>query len=688
MQSQGVPGAVARPHRRSRIPLSCDPCRARKLKCNREKPCQNCTTRNEEAACEFRGPKNGSLPAAHRDANGDGMRQRIEHLEDLVKKLITERQQVPSPGVNVVHTPDSSKHKPEPAPFVVAPDSRDMAGTGKTVMDGIHSVYLGGDDWYAVLQEINELKRAWSQEQDDKDDYSVRPTLSHTVDGSSLLFSQVKPIERIEIISTLPSKPEVDRLISQFFNRQTFPINIPPILHQPTFMREYNAHWRDPSRTNFIWLGLLFSILGITMLAYHQHGEPPEYEGISESLFQLYRIRTAQCLLSGDIAKCLPYTVETLRFNATAELNRKDDNRRGLWIMTGVVVRAAINMGYHRDPTQSRGISVLQAEYRRRIWLSVISMDDMASFLGGFPRTAPAIYSDTTEPRNLHDWELSEDITVLPASRPLAEPTPVTYLIVKGRLFRELGRIADINSTPGRPSYETILEVDRAVHEAYEKVPPHMKVATPDENSSPAGTMANFSNLSLLGMYHKGMCTLHRKFLAKGRADGRFKLSRDRCISSALALLAFQGDVEPAFYKLSETRQMAILAAMVISLELELRRKVPDTEAFPDSGLLLQVLEKSCACWADAMSACDEAWRIHQFLLGMLSSFHTDTSTGSGSSQTVLQETPFELLGLGSGFGASDGGTSFEKDLPNMDFDWATWDAFIDEVNYEIGPIY
>jgi len=33
------------------------------------------------------------------------------------------------------------------------------------------------------------------------------------------------------------------------------------------------------------------------------------------------------------------------RYNETAELNRKDDNSRGLWMMTGGTVRAAINMG-------------------------------------------------------------------------------------------------------------------------------------------------------------------------------------------------------------------------------------------------------------------------------------------------------------------------------------------------------
>lgn len=80
------------------------------------------------------------------------------------------------------------------------------------------------------------------------------------------------------------------------------------------------------------------------MLAYMQYGEPAEYAGLSEVLFQKYRLRAAQCLQGGDISKCVQYTVEALRLNATAELNRKDDNNRGLWIMTGVIVRAAINM--------------------------------------------------------------------------------------------------------------------------------------------------------------------------------------------------------------------------------------------------------------------------------------------------------------------------------------------------------
>ena len=403
------------------------------------------------------------------------------------------------------------------------------------------------------------------------------------------------------------------------------------------------------------------------MLAFQRYGEPLKYEGRSESLFHLYRMRTAQCLLSGDVAKCLPYTVKTLRFNATAELNRKDDNRRGLWIMTGVVVRAAINMGYHHDPAGCPGISALQEEYRRRVWLSVTSMDDIASFLGAFPRTISATFSDTMEPRNLHDWELSEDATVLPPSRPLTEPTPVTYLIVKGRLFRELGRIADVNGAPGLGSYATVLEIDRALHDVYEKFPPHMKVP---HAGGGARTAADFSNLSLLGMYHKGMCTLHRRFLAKNREDYRFRFSRDRCLSSALALLASQDGLAPSFYTLSQTRQMLTLAAMVLFLELELRRKFPGTDETPATRVLLDAVEKSCTRWAEVMGACDEAWKFHQFLAGMLSSFRDGTGSKTECSQTASPEPPFEPARFSPLFDAANGGFSSDDDSANVYFDW------------------
>lgn len=424
------------------------------------------------------------------------------------------------------------------------------------------------------------------------------------------------------------------------------------------------------------------------MLSFHQFEEPPEYQGISEPLFQLYRLRTAQCLIIGDVAKCLPYTIETLRFNATAELNRMEDNSRGLWIMTGVLIRAAINMGYHRELPSSSPISTLQAEYRRRVWLSVISIDDVASFHKGFPRMLPEIYSNTMEPRNLHDWELTDETMVLPPSRPMSEQTPVTYMILKGRLFGALGRITDFNNLPSGGSYNTVLEIDSALHEAYLSFPTHLRMSGSTKVSDAHPTKSDLSTLQLESMYHQGMCTLHRKFLAKGRLYPQYNISRDRCITSALALLNFQELLTPSWYRMSQTRQMLTLAAMILFLELEQRRVSRDLN-ISDSDALFLALRKSCSFWNDAKDSCNEARELYQLLAGLLSGFQSVFDTGDWAqapNEALSEATRAKTLFQPPNGPASWGGDWFPIS-DDMSFNWVSSSALFSLCIFSVSSI-
>jgi hypothetical protein len=394
-------------------------------------------------------------------------------------------------------------------------------------------------------------------------------------------------------------------------------------------------HWRDPSLTNVMWLGLLFSILSITMLSFHLFDkEPAEYEGITDALYELYRLRTAQCLITGDVAKCLPYTLETLIHYTVAEHSRnyEDDNDRGLWLLVGLTVRVAVNMGYHREPSQMSNISILHAELRRRVWYVVVTLDHGTSFLLGFPSMIAAIDSDTLEPRNLHDWELSNDIIVLPHSRPLAELTFVTYLIVKSRIVRALGRITDLNNALNPGSYDTVLEIDRAIQEAYEEIPPHMKLQNTEPRATQNRSASTVAGLQMDYWYHQGLCALHRRFLGRGELESRYSLSRDRCITSALVLLAQQDVLHqetrslsqgsmPYWYKVSQTRHHFVVAVMILCIFLDYRRRGEYIGSTPDDSVLLQALERSCSIWQELQGVAKEATRIHTFLRSVLSNF-------------------------------------------------------------------
>jgi hypothetical protein len=84
------------------------------------------------------------------------MQQRIDHLEALVKKLISQRPD--SSPSSTVYTQDSPGSLTGSVTTASSLDASDVAcSIGTTVIDGSQSVYKGTDDWYDVLQEVSLL---------------------------------------------------------------------------------------------------------------------------------------------------------------------------------------------------------------------------------------------------------------------------------------------------------------------------------------------------------------------------------------------------------------------------------------------------------------------------------------------------------------------------------------------------
>lgn len=85
--------------KRNRVPLSCNFCRQRKLKCNRGHPCENCNKRGDESGCVYLEGHNGTnlvnqmigqkfsvsgISANNKRATGAELRNRLDKLENLV----------------------------------------------------------------------------------------------------------------------------------------------------------------------------------------------------------------------------------------------------------------------------------------------------------------------------------------------------------------------------------------------------------------------------------------------------------------------------------------------------------------------------------------------------------------------------------------------------------------------------
>jgi hypothetical protein len=111
----------------------------------------------------------------------------------------------------------------------------------------------------------------------------------------------------------------------------------------------------------------------------------------------------------------------------------------GTYLLSGTMIRLALQQGYHRDPSQFPNLSVFQGEMRRRIWSAVSQHDLLFSIQIGLPKCIRYAECDTQPPRNLYAEELYEDMKELPPSRPVSEDTEISYQVVKLQIMRAYG---------------------------------------------------------------------------------------------------------------------------------------------------------------------------------------------------------------------------------------------------------
>jgi hypothetical protein len=227
---------------------------------------------------------------------------------------------------------------------------------------------------------------------------------------------------------------------------------------------------------------MLFAMMRLAMLSYYSEGdEPPEFRGKSMDMAGGFRNSVAQCLTLADYTKPHPYLIEALVFHLHGDFSQHRETDVSIWVLAGVITRLAMRSGYHRDSKMFPNITPFQGEIRRRVWSFVRQADLLFSFQVGLPNMIRSTDSDTELPSNLYDDDFDEDCKELPPSRPLSEPTPISYLIAKARLSYAFGRVIEQSSAISNTSYENVMEVDAELRQARDLIPPHLKVRPMEE---------------------------------------------------------------------------------------------------------------------------------------------------------------------------------------------------------------
>ncbi|TVY38920.1 Fusarisetin A cluster transcription factor [Lachnellula occidentalis] len=587
--------------KRNRVPLSCGPCRHRKLKCNRSHPCENCIRRGDASSCSYSAPGTRKKNQSQGATSPDDMQNRIDRLEGLVLSLMTNGAQSagPAAAAAAISRSHSDSAGSISYPVELDNDEDDMIkeedegensevegvtsslGHLKVDADKGKSLYIGDSHWHAVLADITEVKNYFSAHKQDleKNYERIRQSKpSSAIDGPAFLFSAQSPVTDVELRGEVPTKSAVDKLVTRYFNSYDPALHI---LHSPTFHKELHNHWQDPSKSSIVWLGLLYSILCLAMQSYHKIGdEPLEWKGRTNELAAEYRLRTVQCLVNSDYTKSSTYTIETLLLYIHGEYASRWDAEVGIWVITGIIVRLSLRMGYHRDPSNYPNLSPFQGEMRRRIWAFIRQLDTMFSFQLALPSMIRNTDADTVLPRNIFEDEFGPESKILPPARPFTEPTPISYMIMKAQISFEFGSILEeINAVTGKAiSYDEILKRDNRLRELKNEMPPHLRLRPLEEcMHDPATLLMQRFNIDIL--WQKTMCVLHRKYIARARQNPRYAHSRRACVDASMEVLRHQAKLhresQPGgrlrsmkWFITSLTKHDYLLAAMIVCLDL------------------------------------------------------------------------------------------------------------------------
>ncbi|CAK7233060.1 hypothetical protein SBRCBS47491_008479 [Sporothrix bragantina] len=576
----GPSNGDAVPPKRTRVLLSCAPCRISKLKCDREQPCGNCLKKDRTDLCEYAPrPKKPVKPAK-------GMAARLRRLEGMLREMMDDDSAAAamssfgvssaelmaskatggsdSSGANgapslvsilteaeaegydgtgkpipTTVTTTAPGAQPAPAP-VVQP-----RGKGRVVRGQRATTYVGATHFMAMLDDIEDLKAYFEDPQEGGDDewQEVSPALDAP---EQLMLGGRQPRTKADLLALMPPRNVVDRLIVRYFGSNT---PTQHTVHRPSFSRHYKSFWQDPANADVEFMAVLFIImaLGVHFSTYSAPHEL-ELDGTNMSAaerYRLYRAAASAALALTRFSNPNLYTIRALLMFSESEFLVNRATQTNCFLLLAVCIRLMLKMGLHRDPSRLPTISAFEGEIRRRLWNLAIQIDLIVSFYMGLPSMIHGIPSDTSLAHNLLDEDFDEDSPSLPTPRPDSEYTVMSYPIFKSTICRIFGQVARLAHTLTPPKYAEVLRTDRLLEDKWRNIPAFMKVR-PLGDCVADPPMQVVQRFGLASLYQKSRCVLHRPYLVEAVPLPEHAYSRRTCLQSALTLLAYHEAIHEA----------------------------------------------------------------------------------------------------------------------------------------------
>ncbi|KAL4933216.1 fungal specific transcription factor domain-containing protein [Aspergillus undulatus] len=337
-------------------------------------------------------------------------------------------------------------------------------------------------------------------------------------DLARLIKSQRTPQWPTPPTPDLPPKGVADELVDCYLRTMETTFRV---LHIPTFKTEYDALWVSDSKPSTAFTVQLKLVLAIGAITYDDR-----FSLRASAIRWVYEAHT--WLSDPDFKPRL--NIQSLQSRVLLLISREAINVGGdsSWISAGALLRTALYMGLHRDPSHLPNRTALAAEMRRRLWNTILELSLQASILsGGMPLISLSDF-DCEAPGNFDDEQLLAEDPVPKADHEYTQTSIAREL--RKTYPQRLAIAIFLNNLDSYGTYEGTVRLDAELRTSYRGICRTLR----GYSSRPDPAPSYFETRVLDFIIHYYLCCLHMPFFERSLREAAFAFSRKVVIESSL----------------------------------------------------------------------------------------------------------------------------------------------------------
>ncbi|KAI1495092.1 hypothetical protein F5X96DRAFT_199173 [Biscogniauxia mediterranea] len=547
---------TARP--RQRLTQACEPCRKRKIRCDRNRPCRTCERLCRECTYSAEASQSSLARTNHGVSKHSASETSTYRQQESESQLDRPHSKPTNPGtwlscdivsVLIDDVPAHSDHstrgsraasKTQSPRDSVAEDQGDTDASDQVPADSrtgswllglkdlpypirrlvLKNRHLGRSHWshtcalvpfpvYTLVKELNSKGEGWNILQECK-------SLGKSIKSQwtcELHISQA----RGGYSTLIPARHVADKLVDAYL--RTFE-RVYRILHVPSFEQEYEGFWKGSNSS------LVFNIKVQLCMAIGACFHDETFSLRKAAIQWVYEASTWLTLAGKSKLTISGLQVMCLLHLACKITGREEDIG---WISAGLLLRTAMLMGLHVDPNKLPGMSVYEAQMRRRLWMTILEFEIESCMNCGTSPTISIDDYDCQPPSNLHDHQLKSEET--PIELPRGHFTDTSIQIGLGRSIGIRIAIAKLINGPSTASltYERASQLSSELTEAYGALGAYLRMFKDD-------SVPLFPKLLCEMIMQRCFIVLHVPFCSLASSNPSYLLSQKICIDTALRI--------------------------------------------------------------------------------------------------------------------------------------------------------